>query len=291
MKSNYVMLKAAVLLFVFTMFTNVLPAQTVSVTDDDGYSPASSAMLDVKSTDKGMLIPRMTTAQRNAITSPAEGLFVYDTDEKIFYYYNGTEWVDMPTKNVASTDTSVTISKQLILEGDALVWDDLRVPVTSSSRGGSHDPSFSRFESNSSQGVFIYYFDKSTEEELYFTVQLPHSYVAGSDLHAHVHWVPKYAGGSGNVVWGIEYIWANVNDDFPSSTSFTTGTASVPSTIKHSICSLGTIDGTGKDFSSMLICRIYRDASNSSDTYSNDAGLLEIDFHYQKSTLGTTSEY
>ncbi|MBP4140786.1 hypothetical protein MW871_09855 [Flavobacterium sp. I-SCBP12n] len=55
-------------------------------------TPNASAMLDVSSTTKGMLTPRMTTAQRLAITSPApaDGLIVYDITLKSFYYYNTT---------------------------------------------------------------------------------------------------------------------------------------------------------------------------------------------------------
>jgi hypothetical protein len=55
-------------------------------------APAVSAMLDVSSTNKGMLIPRMTTAQRLAIASPTNGLSVYDTDLLNFWFYNGTSW-------------------------------------------------------------------------------------------------------------------------------------------------------------------------------------------------------
>lgn len=55
-------------------------------------SPAASAMLDVTSTTKGLLMPRMTSALRTAIASPATGLQVYDTDLNQFYFYNGTAW-------------------------------------------------------------------------------------------------------------------------------------------------------------------------------------------------------
>ncbi|MBK7029826.1 MAG: hypothetical protein IPH45_11710 [Bacteroidales bacterium] len=54
----------------------------------DGSSPDNSAMLDVKSTSQGLLIPRMTMAQRNAIVSPATGLMVYQTDNLPGFYYN-----------------------------------------------------------------------------------------------------------------------------------------------------------------------------------------------------------
>ena len=59
----------------------------------DGADPDASAILDVKSTEQGLLIPRMDFAQRVAIASPATGLMVYQTDGSTgFYYYNGTGW-------------------------------------------------------------------------------------------------------------------------------------------------------------------------------------------------------
>jgi hypothetical protein len=69
-------------------------AQSVSI-NTDGSSADASSILDVKSTTKGMLIPRMTTAQRTAITAPANGLLIYDTDVKSFWYYNGTLWTNL----------------------------------------------------------------------------------------------------------------------------------------------------------------------------------------------------
>lgn len=55
-------------------------------------NPNSSAILDVSSTTSGMLIPRMSTSERNGITSPAEGLLVYDTNENEFYYFRSGSW-------------------------------------------------------------------------------------------------------------------------------------------------------------------------------------------------------
>ncbi|MBU0764606.1 MAG: DUF1566 domain-containing protein [Bacteroidetes bacterium] len=70
-------------------------AQNIAITDDDSYVADSSAMLDVKSLTKGMLVPRLTTTQRNAISNPATGLLVFDNDELSFFFYNGTEWINL----------------------------------------------------------------------------------------------------------------------------------------------------------------------------------------------------
>jgi hypothetical protein len=54
----------------------------------NGSQADASAMLDIKSTDKGLLIPRVTTAQRNNIALPATGLLVFQTDAPEGFYYN-----------------------------------------------------------------------------------------------------------------------------------------------------------------------------------------------------------
>lgn len=58
-------------------------------------NPDGSSMLDVTSTTKGMLAPRMTTAQKTAIVTPASGLLVYDTTLGKFSYYSGSAWITM----------------------------------------------------------------------------------------------------------------------------------------------------------------------------------------------------
>lgn len=58
----------------------------------DGSVPDPSAMLDVKSNNKGLLIPRMTSSEMEAIVSPALGLLVYETTSKAIWTYNGIAW-------------------------------------------------------------------------------------------------------------------------------------------------------------------------------------------------------
>ena len=70
-------------------------------------SPDSSSALDITSTTGGLLIPRMTETQRNAISSTATGLMIYQTDgTEGFYYYNGSSWTEVGTnENTYSVNT------------------------------------------------------------------------------------------------------------------------------------------------------------------------------------------
>ncbi|UTA68416.1 hypothetical protein [Emticicia sp. 21SJ11W-3] len=64
--------------------------------------PHESAVLDIKSSSQGLLIPRMSLQQRNSIQNPANGLMVYQTDLiSGFYYYNGSEWKGMSSDNLS----------------------------------------------------------------------------------------------------------------------------------------------------------------------------------------------
>jgi len=63
--------------------------------NNTGADPDASAMLDIQSNSKGILIPRMTAAERDNIAggSPPVGLLVFVTDDNQFYYYDGTQWL------------------------------------------------------------------------------------------------------------------------------------------------------------------------------------------------------
>lgn len=80
--------------FILTLFScQILVAQNVGI-NETGATPNSSAMLDVSATSKGMLIPRLSRAQKFLIPSPANGLMVYQTDDTIgFWYYEQNKWV------------------------------------------------------------------------------------------------------------------------------------------------------------------------------------------------------
>jgi hypothetical protein len=81
-------------------------------------TPDASSALDITSTTKGLLIPRMTAAQRDVISSAATGLMIYQTDGTPgFYYYNGSSWAEVAA-------TSATYSIGDVVNGGVVFWLD-----------------------------------------------------------------------------------------------------------------------------------------------------------------------
>lgn len=119
------------------VFSEIVHAQNVAVTDDEYYVADPSAMLDVKSIDKGILIPRLTKTQREAISSPANGLMVYDTNYKSFFYYDGKSWLSFPQLSTSVTEGEALFAVLNSL-GDtvfAVYNDGVKVSVPTGTKG------------------------------------------------------------------------------------------------------------------------------------------------------------
>jgi hypothetical protein len=78
----------------------LLTATTYAQIGINNENPDASAALDITSTTGGLLVPRMTETQRDAISPAATGLMIYQTDGTAgFYYYNGSSWDTYYSKN------------------------------------------------------------------------------------------------------------------------------------------------------------------------------------------------
>ena len=85
-------MKKQLLILAIAMTTTLLASAQVAV-NTDGANANPSAILDVKSSDKGMLVPRMTMVQRDAIPLPAIGLLIFQTDQDTgFHYFSDGTW-------------------------------------------------------------------------------------------------------------------------------------------------------------------------------------------------------
>jgi Chaperone of endosialidase len=102
-------MKKVIIFCVLCAFASKLKAQSLAI-NSDGSTANSSAMLDIKSTAKGLLIPRMSKTQRNAIPSPANALLVYQNapDSTGFYYYDGAIWEWLNTVNQNNENWKLT---------------------------------------------------------------------------------------------------------------------------------------------------------------------------------------
>ena len=188
----------------------------------------------------------------------------------------------------------------LLFNGAATVWNDLTVPATSVRPSGATPPDFQNspaFGGDSSLWYFTFNgAGTSPIEEVFFTVQLPHDYKQGSDIYPHVHFAPTSTNGgdtnSRTVRWYLAYQWANIDGTFGSSATVSMDKAFVPNTSlwSHLIAgNVASVSGTGKNISSILMCRLYRDPGDAADDYPQDAAVLYFDIHYESDTVGSRS--
>lgn len=91
------MLRLFALILVLSTTLSSIQAQNGVAINNNNALPDSSAMLDVSSTNQGVLVPRMTTGMRDSIFMPATGLLIYNLSTNAFNFYNGAQWVSLST--------------------------------------------------------------------------------------------------------------------------------------------------------------------------------------------------
>ncbi|TVR80268.1 MAG: hypothetical protein EA412_04985 [Chitinophagaceae bacterium] len=85
-------LKISFFLAILSIVSINLQAQDGVAINNDGTPPHPSAIVDVSSDSKGFLPPRLTSAERDAITPPVEGLIIFNEDSECINFYNGNTW-------------------------------------------------------------------------------------------------------------------------------------------------------------------------------------------------------
>lgn len=176
-------------------------------------------------------------------------------------------------------------------------WDDLRVPLTAGKLGINSPPGFVQLADNGagSTGIFVYHFSPSSEEQIYFEVQMPHDWQTGTTIYPHVHWCGISTQASVKVVWGLEYNITPIHTVMGATTILTgdtpiSGDTGV-TTKKHQVTLLGSgIDMSAyTELSDIIFGRLFRKAGDAQDTYANDAAAFSFDMHYRRNRLGSPS--
>lgn len=179
----------------------------------------------------------------------------------------------------------------LIIPGNVffspVAWEDIRVPLSRAKLTGAGNPGYDTFKN----GTLAYAFDKASDEQVYFDIQIPHNYKLGTTMDAHIHWAPLDAG-AGSVVWCLEYTIQDIGGTFGASTT-DCGIQAGAGAFKHQLVDVEAIAGTSL-VSAVMEGRLFRDADSSegkgTDDYDNDAFGLSFDLHYQVDSLGSRQE-
>jgi hypothetical protein len=115
--------KIAIAFICLFIFIGILKAQVAVNTSSSAAH--SSAIFDVSSTTKGMLIPRMTSSEMQTIGSPAPGLLVYNTTVQAIYQYSGTAWTMLKASNPAKlqdADGNTTVDAEFAPNNDKIYF-------------------------------------------------------------------------------------------------------------------------------------------------------------------------
>jgi len=150
-------MKKLTILFVLLIFLglNFLFSQNnVGISDPaDNVTPHPSSILDIYSTSKGLLIPRMTSQQRVAIQSPADGLLVYDTDSACFIFYKSSvsQWISLCriTQSSSGSDWSI-LTNNFNNDGNLVITTNQPSTITS-----TNSVWLTSGNSNTNSGSFI----------------------------------------------------------------------------------------------------------------------------------------
>ncbi|HIA06796.1 MAG TPA: hypothetical protein EYN71_08880 [Flavobacteriales bacterium] len=179
---------------VLILYTSIALAQQGVLISDGAGSPDPTAILDIQSTTKGVLLPRMTTSAMLDINGAATGLMIYNTDDNSVYINRGTQstsdWVntapDMAVAFLVYPDPGQTIppSTQTVVEFALAAFND----------GGYFDFSSSKYNVpydglyQFSTGVTIFNLDPTIEwvVEIWVDDGIPRAMVSNTNHTADV---------------------------------------------------------------------------------------------------------
>jgi hypothetical protein len=241
-----------------------------------GVAPDGSAMLDVKSTTKGMLVPRMLAAERTAIVSPATGLLVYQTDApEGFYFKAATGWQLIGNGTLTGSGTATRVAfwdaASSISCSSNLNWDN----INSRLGIGVNAPEF-KLSLDNDGGILA----KGTLQ--YGTI------LTTSGYGTRMIWYPRKAAFRAGVVTGTQWDDANIGEgSFASGFStIASGTASTATGHENTASgNYSTVMGYGSNASGTN-ARAMGLFNNASGNYSTVMGVSSVSSGTNSTAIG-----
>ena len=171
-----------------------------------------------------------------------------------------------------------------------LLWRDNLRDMTSIRLGAAiNQPTWSTFL----DGTGAYLFSDTVENEVFASFHIDHDYARGTDIYPHVHWTAD-AEDTDVVRWGFEYTCARGHQQeiFPATTTVYAQQNFNGISWTHMIAEVddaNVIPGVALmiEPDSLIVMRIFRDATNEIDTLATSVFGLFVDLHYQLERRGT----
>jgi len=173
--------------------------------------------------------------------------------------------------------------------GNATVWNDVYVPLLSTKLAGIKDPDLTDFNG---QGTYALEFQDNvlaSEDETYFTFQMPHSYKLNSNFKAHIHWSPDSTN-TGNSRFLLKCTKADIGGAFATTTSYLDANATSTNFFGKQNIVDGNVNYTCTGLSCVMECTLKRSSSDTLDTYASGTYVHAIDFHVEMDTIGSNGE-
>lgn len=207
-----------------------------------------------------------------------------DHNHNLFYYTKRENNASFSERDVRLNDHDNQLADIYTKIED--YWDDMRFPFTQSKLGVLDKPDFD--ETN----LGLLFPRNDTTEIAFVVAQLPHTYIEGTNLSPHLHWIQA---NSNTVVWKMAYKWYNNGEAFPAGfTTLTNDNLVFPYTSGNlsQISGFPDLDGTDKKISSIILIKIWRDDDVAAGWGMGDDALgIEFDLHYKSNTYGTEEEF
>ena len=164
---------------------------------------------------------------------------------------------------------------------DTLLYETRSVSLDVAKQGGISDPAFNVIVG----GIRAYQFANNKDDELFLTFKMPNNYLEGRGITKALGWVADGAT-TGVVRWGLECFWENEGDQITTATTIYVN-QTAPGVDKQVVRAIfPSMDGMGKETGSEIACRVFRDATSGTDTYTGEPWGLGVCMHYPIAGLG-----
>lgn len=169
-----------------------------------------------------------------------------------------------------------------------LGWRDNIIQMTP--RGGVTEPPLVQFRDN----IYLLSFSQFDNMEAFGNFHVDHDYALNTPLYLHIHWSTSTTS-IGTVRWGFEYSVAkgHQQEAFPATTTVYVEQTTDGTPYKHYVAELSdanAIPGTNIEPDTIILCRVFRDATHPNDTLDGGAFGICLDLHYQADKLTTTNK-